>query len=95
MLNVMCTKGLSLNLVLLFSKNTEIETLFSFISIIKVTTVCDGRYLEKPITIVLYLCMLSNCVANSFVDREMIAYLKIKRFKGQIEKLCYLKCVQE
>ena len=36
------------------------------------------------------------CVANSFVDREMIAYmyLKIKRFKGQIEKLCYLKCVQ-
>ena len=34
------------------------------------------------------------CVANSFVDREMIAYLKIKRFKGQIGKLCYLKCVQ-
>ena len=26
------------------------------------------------------------CVANSFVDRQMIAYLKIKRFKGQNRK---------
>ena len=26
------------------------------------------------------------CVANSFVDREMIAYLKMKKFKCQIEK---------
>ena len=59
-------KGLSLNLVVLFSTNTEIETLFSFIGIIKVTTVCDGRYLEKPINIVLYLCMLSTLCGKFF-----------------------------
>ena len=77
--NLLCTKGLSLNLVVLFSTNIEIETVFSFISIIKVTTVCDGRYLEKPINIVLYCVCYWLCVANSFVDREMIAYLKIKK----------------
>ena len=66
MQNVICTKGLSLNLVVLFSTNTEIETLFSFISIIKVTTGCDGRYLEKPINIVLYLCMLSTLCGKFF-----------------------------
>ena len=47
--NVICTQGLSLILVVLFSTYTELETLFSFISIIKVTTVCDHRYLEKRI----------------------------------------------
>ena len=66
MQNVMCTKGLSLNLVVLFSTNTEIETLFSFLSIIKMTTACDGRYLEKPINIVLYLCMLSTLCGKFF-----------------------------
>ena len=94
MQHVICTKGLSLNSVVLFSTNTEIETLFSFISIIKVTTVCDGRYLEKPLILFSTCVCYRLCVANSFVDREMIAYLKIKKFKGQIEKLCYLKCVQ-
>ena len=66
MQNVICTKGLSLNLVVLFSTNTEIETLFSFISMIKVTTVCDGRYLEKPINVVLCLCMLSTLCGKFF-----------------------------
>ena len=66
MQNVICTKGLNLNLVVLFSTNTEIETLFSFISIIKVTAVCDGRYLERPIDIVLYLCMLSTLCGKFF-----------------------------
>ena len=50
--NVISTQGLSLILVVLFSTYTELETLFSFISIIKVTTVCDHRYLEKRINIV-------------------------------------------
>ena len=43
------TPGLSLILVVLFSTYTELETLFSFISIIKD---CDHRYLEKRINIV-------------------------------------------
>ena len=55
--NVICTQGLSLILVVLFSIYTEIETLFSFISIIKMITVCDRRYLEKPIHIVCWACM--------------------------------------
>ena len=42
--NVICTQGLSLILVVLFSTYTEIETLFSFISIVQVTTVCGHRY---------------------------------------------------
>ena len=66
MQNVICTKGLSLNLVVLFSTNTEIETPFSFISIIKVTTVLDGRYLEKSMNIVLCLCMLSTLCGKFF-----------------------------
>ena len=33
--NVICTQGLSLIIVVLFSRYTDIETLFSFISIIK------------------------------------------------------------
>ena len=60
MQNVICTKGLSLILVVLFATYTEIETLFSFISIIKVTTVCDRRYLEKTIDTDRYLCILST-----------------------------------
>ena len=47
--NVICTQGLSLILVVLFSIYTEIETLFSFISKIKMITVCDRRYLENPL----------------------------------------------
>ena len=58
--NVICTQGLSLILVVLFSTYTEIETPFSFISIIKVTTVCDHRYLEKRFNIVGCWCILST-----------------------------------
>ena len=58
--NVICTQGLSLILVVLFSTYTELETLFSFISIIKVTTVCDHRYLEKRINIVGCWCIIST-----------------------------------
>ena len=54
---VRCTQGVCLILVVLFSIYTEIETLFSFISIIKMITVCDRRYLEKPIHIVCWACM--------------------------------------
>ena len=57
MQNVRCTQGLSLILVVLFSIYTEIETLFSFISIIEMITVCDRRYLENPIHIVCWACM--------------------------------------
>ena len=49
--NVICTQGLSLIIVVLFSRYTEIETLFLFISIIKMITICDRRYFEKPIDI--------------------------------------------
>ena len=58
--NVVCTQGLSLILVVLFSTYTELETLFTFISIIKVTTVCDHRYLEKRINIVGCWCIIST-----------------------------------
>ena len=55
---MICTQGLSLISVVLFSIYTEIETLFfSFISIIKMITVCDRQYLEKPIHIVCWACM--------------------------------------
>ena len=57
MQNVICTQELSLILVVLFSTHTEIETLFSFISIIKMIAVCDCQYLEKPIHIVCWACM--------------------------------------
>ena len=62
--NVICTQGLSLILVVLFSPYTEIETLFSFISIIKVTIVCDYRYLEKPINIVGMLVYIIDPVSK-------------------------------
>ena len=62
--NVICTQGLSLILVVLFSTYTEIETLFSFISIIKVTIVCDHRYLEKPINIVGMLVYIIDPVSK-------------------------------
>ena len=58
--NVICTQGLSLIFVVLFSTYTELETLFSFISIIKVTTVCDHRYFEKRINIVGCWCIIST-----------------------------------
>ena len=56
---MICTQGLSLILVVLFSTHTELEKLFSFISIIKMIAVglCDCRYLEKPIHIVCWACM--------------------------------------
>ena len=54
---VICTQGLSLILVVLVSIYTEIETIFSFISIIKMIIVCDRRYLEKSIHIVCWTCI--------------------------------------
>ena len=47
-------RGVSLILVVLFSTYTE------FISIIKVTTVCDHRYLEKRINVVGCWCIIST-----------------------------------
>ena len=49
--------GASLILVVLFSTYTEMKHFFSFISIIKMITVCDRRYLEKPIHIACWACM--------------------------------------
>ena len=57
MQNVICTQELSLILVVLFSTHTEIETIFSFTSVIKMIAVCDRWYLEKPIHIVCWACM--------------------------------------
>ena len=54
---MICTQGLNLILVVLFSIYTEIETHFSFISTIKMITVCDPRYLEKPIHVVCWALM--------------------------------------
>ena len=88
--NVMCTHGLSLILVVLFSRYTEIETLFSFISIRKMITVCDRRYFEKPIDIVCWACMSLIQYGKVLCwPWSMIAYLTIQRFKSQIEKLCF------
>ena len=88
--NVICTQGLSLIIVVLFSRYTDIETLFSFISIIKKIIVCDRRYVEKPIDIVCRACMSSiQCGKVLCWPWSMIAYLTIQRFKGQIEKHCF------
>ena len=88
--NVICTQGLSLIIVVLFSRYTEIETPFSFISIIKKIIVCDRRYFEKPIDIVCWACMSSiQCGKVLCWPWSMIAYLTIQRFKCQIEKLCF------
>ena len=88
--NVICTQGLSLIIVVLFSRYTDIETLFSFTSIIKKIIVCDRRYFEKPIDIVCWACMSSiQCGKVLCWPWSMIAYLTIQRFKGQIEKLCF------
>ena len=88
--NVICTPGLSLILVVLFSRYTEIETLFSFISIIKTIIVCDHRYFEKPMDIVCWACMSLIQYGKVLCwPWSMIAYLTIQRFKGQIEKLCF------
>ena len=57
-------KTVSLILVVLFSTYTEIETLFSFISMIKVTIVCDHRYFEKPIDIVGMLVYIIDPVSK-------------------------------
>ena len=88
--NVICTQGLSLIIVVLFVRYTDIETLFSFIIIIKKIIVCDRRYFEKPIDIVCWACMSSiQCGKVLCWPWSMIAYLTIQRFKGQIEKLCF------
>ena len=61
----------------------------SLVCIIKVTTVCDHRYLEKRINIVGCWCIIWTQWVKFFCwpCRERIAYLTIKRCKGQIEKL--------
>ena len=88
--NVICTQWLSLIIVVLFSRYTYIETLFSFTSIIKKIIVCDRRYFEKPIDIVCWACMSSiQCCKVLCWPWSMIAYLTMQRFKGQIEKLCF------
>ena len=88
--NVIYTQGLSLIIVVLFSRYTDIETLSSFTSIIKKITVCGRRYFEKPIDIVCWTCMSSiQCGKVLCWPWSMIAYLTIQRFKGQIEKLCF------
>ena len=88
--NVICTQGLSLIIVVLFSRYTEIETPFSFISIIKKIIVCDRRYFEKPIDIVCWACMSSIQFGKVLCwPWSMIAYLTIQRFNCQIEKLCF------
>ena len=67
--NVICTQGLSLILVVLFSIYTEIETLFSFISIIKMISVCDRRYLEKLVHIVCWgVYVIDPVWESSFVS---------------------------
>ena len=66
MQNVICTQELSLILVVLFSTHTELETLLSFISIIKMIAVCDRRYLEKPIHIVYWACIIDPVWESSF-----------------------------
>ena len=74
-------------LVVLFSIYTEIETLFSFTSIIKMMKVYDGRYLEKPF--ILFAgrdCHWSSVGKFFCLPWSMIAYLTIQRCKGQIEK---------
>ena len=82
--------GLSLIIVVLFSRYTDIETLFSFTSIIKKIIVCGRRYFEKPIDIVCWARMSSiQCGKVLCWPWNMIAYLTIQRFKGQIEKLCF------
>ena len=87
MQNVICTQGLSLILVVLFSIYTEIETLFSFIRIIKMITVCDRRYLEKPIDIVCWACMsLIQCGKVLCWPWSMIAYLTIQKVQRSNRK---------
>ena len=88
--NVICTQGLSLIIVVLFSRYSNIEILFSFTSIIKKIIVCDRRHFEKPIDIDCWACMSSIQCGKVLCWRwSMIAYLTIQRFKGQIEKLCF------
>ena len=85
MQNVICTHGLSLILVVLFSVYTEIETLFSFISIIKMITVCDRRYLEKSIHIACWACMsLIQCGKVLLLALEYDS--NTRKYKGAKDK---------
>ena len=87
--NVTCTQGLSLILVVLFSIYTEIETLFSFINIIKMITVCDRRYLEKPIHIVCWACMsLIQC------GKVLLLALDNTKVQRSNRKALFFKCFQ-
>ena len=71
--------------MVLFSIYTEIETLFSFISIIKMITVCDRWYLEKPIHIVCWACMsLIQCgkvllLASEYAYDSLLDNTKVQR----------------
>ena len=93
---VICTQGLSLIFVVLFSIYTEIETLFSFISMINMITVCDRRYLEKPIHIVCWTCMSLIQWGKGFFfffffwPRILIAYMTIQKVQSSNRKaLCF------
>ena len=84
--NVICTQGLSLIIVVLFSRYTDIETLFSFISIIKKDNSMGSSIFWETH----WYCMSSiQCGKVLCWPWSMIAYLTIQRFKGQIEKLCF------
>ena len=93
--NVMCTQGLSLIVVVLFSIYTEIETLFSFISIIKMITVCDRRYLEKPIHIVCWACMsLIQCGKVLLLALEYDSLLDNTKVQRSNRKALFFKYFQ-
>ena len=94
--NVICTQGLSLIIVVLFSRYTNIETLFWFTSIIKKIIVCDRRYFEKPIDIVCWACMSSiQCGKVLCWPWSMIAYLTIQRLvQRPNRKALFFKHVQ-
>ena len=90
-----CTQGLSLILVVLFSTYTELETLFSFISIIKVTTVCDHRYLGKRINIVGCWCIISTQWVKFFCWPWEDSLPDDKKVQWSNRKVfCHLKSIQ-
>ena len=93
--NVIWTQGLTLIVVVLFSIYTEIETLFSFISIIKMITVCDSRYSEKPIHIVCWACMsLIQCGKVLLLALEYDSLLDNTKVQRSNRKALFFKYFQ-
>ena len=92
---MICTQGLSLILVVLFSIYTEIETPFSFISIIKMITVCNRRYLEKPIHIVCWACMsFTQCGKVLLLALEYDSLLDNTKVQRSNRKALFFKYFQ-